>query len=536
MRLDRLTLADAEGAVLLHTYRLPSGTIKKGQRLSRPDLEALRCAGIDAVFAACLEPGDVGEDQVAGRIGTALAGPGVALGMPSKGRCNLFARHAGVLLYDRAVLSAANATEPALNIISLHPGEYAPAGQLVAQIKVIPYAVAESAVDKMLAVAAAAGPLFEVAPLVISRCALLQTGLPGAREELRAKMREVLARKLAAWGAEISAERYAAHEPEAIASALTELEAGGAQLILVAGAAATTDERDVVPLAIARTGGSTVQLGVPVEPGTLLGLAHTQRGVPVLILPGSLRSSLLSSFDVVAPRLLAGRRLSRSDLRALGAGGLLKAQTKERANGRVPQAEAESRVGAIVLAAGRSLRMARCNKLLMEVAGKPVIRCVVDALAATGIDPIAVVTGYESDRLRAALAELPVDIVENPDYSQGMSSSLRAGLNALEESVSDALICLGDMPWVEPGDLRRIIAAGEEPGGRRICVPVHHGRRGNPVLWARSFFPALKLLRGDRGAKDLMAAYADAVVEVESATDGVLRDVDTVADLREVTE
>ncbi len=122
----------------------------------------------------------------------------------------------------------------------------------------------------------------------------------------------------------------------------------------------------------------------------------------------------------------------------------------------------------------------------------------------SGADPVIVVTGFDAQRIEQALGDLKLTLVHNPDFAAGLSTSLRAGVKALPETVDGALICLGDMPKVDPAVLRALMAAFT--GATAICVPVHQGRRGNPVLWGKRYFTEIMGLSGDRGAKSLMPA------------------------------
>jgi molybdenum cofactor cytidylyltransferase len=187
------------------------------------------------------------------------------------------------------------------------------------------------------------------------------------------------------------------------------------------------------------------------------------------------------------------------------------------------------RVAAIVLAAGRSSRMAPRNKLLEPVGGEPMVRRVARVAIASGARPVVAVTGHETAAVATALRGLDVTAIVNPDYAQGLSTSLRAGLSALPSGVDGALILLGDMPGIDVVVLCALIAAFA--GADAICVPVRHGRRGNPVLWGRNYFAAMMGLTGDVGAKPLMARYQDRLVEVEVATDSIFEDVDAPAEL-----
>jgi molybdenum cofactor cytidylyltransferase len=190
-----------------------------------------------------------------------------------------------------------------------------------------------------------------------------------------------------------------------------------------------------------------------------------------------------------------------------------------------------AKVAAIVPAAGRSSRMAPRNKLLQALNGEPMVRRVATVALASGARPVIVVTGYDAGSVADALRGLEVRIVHNPSYADGLSTSLRAGLRALPEGCDGALICLGDMPGIEVGVLRALITAFEASGRDAICVPVRHGRQGNPVLWGASYFAEMMAIDGDRGAKPMIARHADHVIEMEVATNGIFEDVDAPSDL-----
>ncbi len=188
-----------------------------------------------------------------------------------------------------------------------------------------------------------------------------------------------------------------------------------------------------------------------------------------------------------------------------------------------------SEIAGIVLAAGRSARMAPRNKLLAPIGGMPMIRRVTASVLESGVSSVIVVTGYEADRIVEALNGLDVTIVTNPSYADGLSTSLKAGLEAVSPTADSALICLGDMPETGVSVIYALLAAFT--GRDAICVPVHRGRRGNPVLWGRNHFAEMITLTGDAGAKPLMARHANRLIEVKVATDSIFEDVDSPADL-----
>lgn len=191
-------------------------------------------------------------------------------------------------------------------------------------------------------------------------------------------------------------------------------------------------------------------------------------------------------------------------------------------------------IAALVLAAGRADRMGGRNKLLANLGGKPLLGWAVDAALASRADPAIVVTGHQAAAIAKALAGRPVWLAHAPDFADGISASLRAGLDAVPPEADGAVILLGDMPRIDAGLIDRLIAAFGPAAGRTIVAPLFGGQRGHPVLWDRRFFPAMKTLSGDRGARDLLQINSACLETVAVDDDAVLHDVDTEDDLARI--
>jgi molybdenum cofactor cytidylyltransferase len=255
----------------------------------------------------------------------------------------------------------------------------------------------------------------------------------------------------------------------------------------------------------------------------------------VLGLPGCARSPKVNGFDWVLERLVAGLPVGPAEIMRMGGGGLL-AEIPSRP---LPRAEAKPaeqtptakpagpRIGALLLAAGQSRRMGGPNKLLAEVDGTPMAAFVARRLLASRARPIIAVLGNQADAVDAALGKLPVERVRNPEFAGGLSTSLKRGIAALPPDLDGVLICLGDMPLISGRHVDRLIAAFNPLEGRAIVVPTRRGKRGNPVLWSRRFFPEMAELAGDVGAKHLIGEHAELVTEVEMENDAILVDIDT---------
>jgi molybdenum cofactor cytidylyltransferase len=165
--------------------------------------------------------------------------------------------------------------------------------------------------------------------------------------------------------------------------------------------------------------------------------------------------------------------------------------------------------------------------MLAEIDGVPMAARVARRVLASRARPIVAVLGNDADAVDAALGKLPVERVRNPDFAQGLSTSLKRGITALPTDLDGVLVCLGDMPLVSGRHLDRLIAAFNALEGRAIIVPTRRGKRGNPVLWAARFFPEMSALAGDVGARHLIGEHADLVCEVEMGDDAIFVDIDT---------
>jgi molybdenum cofactor cytidylyltransferase len=532
MKFGEIPVDEAAGAVLAHSLKAGERSLRKGRVLSAEDVAALKSAGRRSIVAARLEPGDIDENAAASELARPLAGRHVSLAPPFTGRVNLFAQVAGLLVFDRARIDRFNLVDETITLATIEPYAVVAPKQMVATVKVIPFAVRRESVAACLEAAASGGPLIDVAPFREKRAALIQTRLPGLKETILDKTVAATRERLEALGSTLLLERRCEHRVAALVPEIAAALKEGADLVLIAGASAIVDRRDVIPAAITTAGGVIEHFGMPVDPGNLM-LMGRHGAVPVLGLPGCARSPKVNGFDWVLQRLLAELPVGASEIMRMGVGGLLadiptrplpRAKVAAEAAKHAPHAP---RIAGLVLAAGQSRRMGTLNKLLIGIDGKPMVRHVAEAVAASAASPLVVVTGHQRDKVEAALAGLGARFVHNPDHAQGLSTSVKCGLAALPDSVDGAVICLADMPMVTAAVIDRLIGAFNPIEGRALCIPTRRGKRGNPVLLGKQLFAELASISGDVGARGLIAAHLELVAEVEMESDAVLTDIDT---------
>ena len=195
-------------------------------------------------------------------------------------------------------------------------------------------------------------------------------------------------------------------------------------------------------------------------------------------------------------------------------------------------------IAAVVLAAGGSSRLGGRPKQLLTVDGVPIVARVLRAVTLSRVAQTIVVTGYRGEEVRAAARAFPVRWLDNPAWSQGMSTSLRLGLTALDHTAEGAVIVLGDQPYLTPDLINRLIDAFAGAPAPAIARPVAGSRAGHPVVFSRYFFNLLASARGDRGGREVLDTHAERLVTVPAHPHEIM-DVDTWEDLarcREVTQ
>ncbi len=531
MKFGTLSVVDAAGAILAHGVKHADGVFKKGRVLSAADVATLASNGVDQVTVAKLGADEIPEDIAAHRVALAATGGNVRTQQAFTGRANLHSAVHGVVEVDTGRVRALNHLHESLTLATLPNYSAVTPKQMVATIKVIPFATPQSVLEHALAIIGNQ-PLVHVHAFAPKSAGLVITRLAHTKPQLITKSEVAMRERLAALGASINEVAVCDHTQSAIRDALARLKTKGCDPILVFGASAIVDRADVIPAGLVEAGGEVIHLGMPVDPGNLLMLGKFDKA-PVVGVPSCARSPKINGFDWVLERIVANIDVTPSQIMDMGAGGLL-AEIPSRPSPREPKSnQSAPRVSAIVLAAGKSTRMGS-NKMLATFRGVPMIRATVQNAIASSVDEIVVVTGHENTAVENALEGLGARLVHNPDYAEGLATSLKAGVSSI--TADAAVICLGDMPLVAASTIDRLIAAFNPTENRSIVVPTHKGQFGNPVLWGAEHFARLMSLEGDRGARNLIDQLKAEAVEIETADSAVLRDADTPAALEQLAE
>ncbi len=319
MKFGAVPIAESAGGIVAHAVKREGLILKKGEIVRPAHVEALRAAGVESIVVAQLEGDDVSEDEAAGRLAQAVSGPHVRVEKPFTGRSNLFAEAAGVLVVDESIIDQINSLDERVTVATLPNYRAVVEGEMIGTVKIIPFAAPLETVNA--AIAGAAAPPIRVAPFRPLKVGVVSTLLPGLKASVVTKTLRVMAERLEPAGATIVADVRVPHDAGELRKAICEV-APKADLVVVFGASAITDRRDVIPSAVEAAGGRIEQLGMPVDPGNLLLIASLD-GKPLLGAPGCARSPKENGFDWVLQRLLADIPVTAKDIRRMGVGGLL---------------------------------------------------------------------------------------------------------------------------------------------------------------------------------------------------------------------
>ncbi len=327
MKFGPIALEHAVGSILAHNIADDDGRrlFNKGRMLSAADLQALRDIGRTSVYAAQLDADDVRENDAATQIAQVVSEPSLQVQSARAGRVNIKAPVQGVLRINETALRALHAND-GITLGTLPNNMMVQPKATIATIKILPFAVPQTALDNIDQLVAENGPLISITPLQPKRALVILSGSPTAAQRTRKGFRKPLATRLTRLQASIVETDFIPLEDpsgeEALAERLRNVDANDIDLVILAGETAIMDRHDIVPRAIEAAGGEITCFGAPVDPGNLLLLAELN-GLPILGAPGCVRSLKVNVVDWVLPRLLVGDTLTRSDIYALAHGGLL---------------------------------------------------------------------------------------------------------------------------------------------------------------------------------------------------------------------
>lgn len=323
--MKQIPVQHAVGRVLFHDItRIVTGefhgrAFKKGHIITPDDIDQLLKLGKDNIYVFELEEGFVHEDAAALRIARAALGRGIQMMPPSEGKVRLLTTKSGLLKVNVAALDRINAIEEIVFATS-HSNRRVPVGKLVGGTRIIPLYAAEEKIVAVENICREHAPLIEVVPFQKLSVGIVTTGNEVYHRRIEDKFGPVMMDKISDLGSSVLRKILVPDSIPLTVSAIHDLLAAGAGMIVVTGGM-SVDPDDLTPASIRAAGGEVVTYGSPTFPGAMFMLAYIGN-IPVVGVPGCVMYHKATVFDLVFPRILAGERLTRSDMTGLGHGGL----------------------------------------------------------------------------------------------------------------------------------------------------------------------------------------------------------------------
>jgi hypothetical protein len=293
---------------------------RRGHIVREEDISKLLDVGKRNLYVMELDRDELHEEDAAHRLAKAAAGPHLKLVGPSEGRVNLVAEISGLLKIDSDLLYRFNSLGN-LIMATLLSDRYVNKGDVVAGTRTIPVVVKQELIQRAEALCKD-HPIVRILPMPARRIHLIVTGSEVYTGRIQDGFEPVVRRKAAAMGSDLADKQVANDDPDQIAKLIQEAQRVGAEIILVSGGM-SVDPDDKTPEGIRRSGAIIESHGFPVLPGSMFLMAHLN-GTPILGLSGCVLHDPFSAFDILLPRLLAGDKITRADIMAMGHGGLQK--------------------------------------------------------------------------------------------------------------------------------------------------------------------------------------------------------------------
>ena len=532
MKIEHLDPKESEGSILAQSYNLSERKLSKGTRVSKAIVELLNKENIKTILCAVPHENDLDEDAAAEAISNAIDRNRLYAEEASTGRVNFRTPALGVVRYNRELIKKINLVDESIAFSIVEHNQLLAKNDLIATLKIIPFFVSKIYVEQVVALLSK-HEIFKIHRLEEKKVGFIQTYYDWQKKSIFKATSNVTRSRLDALGCLLEKETLIPHDHESLCSEIKSSLDSGAQVLLISGASAITDRSDYIPKAILSVGGEIIQYGLAVDPGNLL-LIGQIGSTTVIGMPGCARSPKLNGFDWVLQLLMANIPINKEELADMGAGGLL----MEIASRPLPRAlsksvnKREKKIMGVILAAGNSTRMGKDNKLLRNVGDASLVRNTAVEMLKSDVDSCSIVLGYQSDKVAEEIKDLNINLILNPLWQEGQASSLKAALNTLDDTYSDLLIMLGDLPGVKSRHINRVIEEHLLTNNRRskITIPSFNGKKGNPVIWGRSFFPDLSNLEGDVGGRALFNHHPAAINLLDMDDPAVVTDTDTPED------
>ena len=531
MKLQEVDINRAEGLRLCEELNIGTDILPKNHKISKDDIAYLKTLGCGRIFAAEAEDGDIDFDTALGMVAAKICGQAVGFRTDERGFCEIAAMQDGIFEVLSERISKFNRFSRYFILNTIAPYGTVKRGDIIARLEILTPILAQEDVDELLFALSGNDALLSVAQPKPQSAILIGTRFYHNEDEAE-NIRETLEKLQEEYqdlNLKFISKQETAHTREDLADALA---ATAADVVFILPAVRNYTANDVVFRAISDLTDDIICSQVPLLGGSDLVIA-VWKNKKIIALPRNfayLDSPLLDNF--IRPAIYKPK-LRACEFEHAGVAVMANADKVKDLSGFIGDNAAASKnsepIAAVVLAAGLSKRTGK-NKLLADKDGQPLALKAVQAAIYSKASPVFVVTGYQAEELQAALENLDINVVYNPNYRMGIKTSIEVGIKSVPEFCKGVLLVPADMPNLTPAFLNKMIAKFKKSQEKQLIVAEKHGVKSNPVLWSKALYAVANLVAENADMRPVFVEHSDYTTLIKG-TDSELLDVNFQSDL-----
>lgn len=540
MRYGEFKINQAEGVVLSSDMFLGGFYFAKGHPLTQEDIALFKSFDIYSVFGAVFEEGDVDFKIAQQQIAAQVCGSGLGYLNGDDGVCRIAAARDGIFMADDIRLDKFNTFDENIVLNAVKPHTAVKAGDVVAELEVVPPLLKEDAVNEMIFRLSGNDSLLKIAGDEEKTAVLLYPHLLNDEAENRHFTSVVmkLVTNLGDMGLVFKQEVNSRYNKEAVADSLFDAYSLKADVVFVLSPFKSAGREDVIAKGVTAAVDEIVNFSVPQLGASDLLIAQKDNA-KIIVIPYAYDAVDTTEIDRLIKKAVFTGQLSEAMFMRKHAGHIVyheKLDDERQKKLIMPKGQAgegKADIGIVVLAAGQG-RRAGLNKLMAEDKnGQPMFLRAVNAAIASKAKPVFVVTGYRHEEMEEWLDKFDVNVLYNPSYASGVKTSIAMGLKSVPSSCDGAILLPADMPYIEAGELNKLIAKFDKTAEKQVCMLANKGVKSNPVLWSKELYDKADIVPENASMRAVFVEHADYTKTVEVKDIKKLRDVNFPNDIEE---
>ncbi len=323
MKFKKVLTTKAINKILAHNVLLDKAILKKGEVLSNANIISLINNNINKVTTISIDENDVMENDAALKIAKLLSGSNIIITNVSNGRANLYSQKDGLLVAEKKIVTKLNLLSSEIVISTLSPNHIVKKGQLIGNVKIIPYAVNKKILKKFSELDDQCLGFLSINPIAIKKISLIITKENNTNVKIIKKIEREIKNRLDNFGIKITRKDIISHDADILVTILKKHMSSQSELILIYGATSIVDIKDIVPASIKSLKGDILSFGIPVDPGNLL-LLGSIANKKIIGVPGCAKSPKINGFDWILEYAICKKEITKRTIAAMGSGGLLR--------------------------------------------------------------------------------------------------------------------------------------------------------------------------------------------------------------------